>query len=104
MRHFTECCDYLDLHIDGDVTLRQTALHLGYSEYYLSHKFREETGKSFRDYVLQRRLAKAPDLLRNSALTVKDVAEMLHFCSQSYFAEQFKAVYGMSPSKWREAQ
>ena len=103
-RPIQECCDYLDLHMDEDVSLRQMALHLGYSEYYLSHKFREETGKSFRDYVLQRRLAKAPDLLRNSALTVKDVAEMLHFCSQSYFAEQFKAVYGMSPSKWREAQ
>ena len=103
-RPIQECCDYLDLHIEEELTLRQMAAHLGYSEYYLSHKFRQEMGMSFREYLTRRRLSKAPDLLRNHALTIKDISERLRFCSQSYFAEQFREVYGVSPSEWRARQ
>ena len=97
-----ECCDYLDLHSEEELTLQQIASRLGYSEYYLSHKFHQEMGVSFRDYLTKTRLSKAPDLLRNNALSIKDVSERLNFCSPSYFAEQFKAVYGVSPSEWRK--
>ena len=103
-RPVQECCDYIDLHAEEELTLKQMASHLGYSEYYLSHKFRQETGNSFKQYVTKRRLAKALDLLRNNAMSVKDISEHLHFCSQSYFAEQFRAVYGVSPSEWRSQQ
>ena len=75
---------------------------LKYSEYYLSRKFKQEMGVSFKDYLARRRLSRAKDLLRNNALTVREISERMHFCSPSYFAEQFKSVYGVSPSRWRE--
>ena len=100
-RPIQECCDYLDIHLEEELTLKEMAGRLGYSEYYLSHKFRQEMGISFRDHLTRRRLSRAPDLLRNTSLTVREISERLHFCSQSYFAEQFRAVYGVSPSEWR---
>ena len=97
-----ECCEYISLHLEDDLTLKGMAQQLKYSEYYLSRKFKQEMGVSFKDYLAERRLSRAKDLLRNNALTVREISERMHFCSPSYFAEQFKAVYGVSPSQWRE--
>ena len=99
-----ECCDYLSLHLTEDLTMRGMAQRLGYSESYFSRKFKQETGAAFKDYLLSRRLERAEDLLRNSALSVHQISEQLRFCSQSYFAEQFRALYGVSPSAWRRTQ
>ena len=99
-----ECCDYLSLHLTEDLTLRGMAQRLGYSEYHFSRKFKQETGMRFKDYLLAQRLERALDLLRSSSLSIREISEQLHFCSPSYFAEQFRAVYGMSPGRWRSGQ
>ena len=74
-----------------------------YSETYLSRKFRRETGLSFKEYVRRQRLEQAKALLKDSALDIRDVSDRLHFCSPSYFAEQFKAEFGVSPTQWRNS-
>ena len=99
-----ECCEYLSLHLDESLTMRDMARRLGYSESHFSRKFKQETGKLFKDYLLARRLERALDLLRSSRLSIREISEQLHFCSPSYFAEQFRAVYGMSPGRWRSGQ
>ena len=96
-----ECCDYMDLHLKEDLTLKGMAARLGYCEDYLSHRFKREMGVNFRDYLNRRRLEQAKDLLRDNTVTVKQVSETLHFCSPSYFAEMFKQAYGLSPTQWR---
>ena len=97
-----ECCDYISLHVEEELSLKQVAADLKYSEYYLSHKFKEETGMTFREYLLRQKLERAKALLRDNSLTVRDISEKLHFCSPSYFTESFRKVCGLSPSQWRE--
>jgi len=97
-----ECCDYIDLHMEEPFTLGDMAEKLRYSEVYLCRKFKEETGKTFRDYVRSRKLERAKDMMANNSLPIKEISERLGFCSLSYFGKSFKEAYGMSPSEWRQ--
>lgn len=101
-RPVLDCCDYINMHLEEKLSLRDMAERLKYSEAYLSRKFRQETGLSFKEYIRRQRLEQAKALLKDSALDIRDISDRLHFCSPSYFAEQFKAEFGLSPSQWRE--
>ena len=98
-----ECCDYISLHLDENLRLKDMAARLRYSETYLSRKFRQETGSSFKEYIRRQRLDRAKALLRDASLSIQDISDRLQFCSPSYFAEQFKAEFGVSPTAWRES-
>lgn len=56
---------------------------------------------SVRDYVIQKRVEHACDLLRNSNMDIQEVSESLGFTSRSYFGEVFKERMGMSPGEYR---
>ena len=100
----SECCDYIDFHIEENITLEQLSEKVRYSGFYLSRKFKEETGKSIKEYIRLKKLERAKDMLRDNTLTVKEIGERLGFCSQSYLTEQFKREYGATPSQWREIE
>ena len=97
-----EVCDYIDLHLEENPSLNVISKHTKYSESYLSRKFREEMGVPVGTFIMQRRLERATDLLRNNKLTVKEIGERLKFCSSSNFSKHFKDIYGVVPSEWRE--
>ncbi|MBR1757747.1 MAG: helix-turn-helix domain-containing protein [Lachnospiraceae bacterium] len=97
-----ECCDYIDLHLEDDISLKAIAASLQYSPYYLGRKFKEEMGVGINEYVRTKKLALAKDLLMDSTISVKDVSDRLGFCSHSYFSESFKNVYGFTPTEWRD--
>ena len=78
------------------------AKRIGYTPYYLSRKFKEETGKGIKDYIKALRLEKAKTLLATTNMTVADIADELKFCSSSYFSSEFKSVFGILPQKYRE--
>ncbi|MBO6092585.1 MAG: helix-turn-helix domain-containing protein [Oscillospiraceae bacterium] len=96
-----DCCDYINMHLEEKLNLRELAERFRYSETYLSRKFRSETGLSFKEYVRHQRLEQAKTLLQDSSLDIHDISDRLHFCSPSYFAEQFRAEFGISPTQWR---
>ena len=97
-----DCCEYIDTHLEEELSLGLLAERVNYSESYLSHKFKDETGVKIREYIRNKRLERAKALLLSSAVSVQDIATRYHFCSQSYFAEAFKAAYGTTPSQYRE--
>lgn len=98
-----DCCDYINMNLEEELTLHDLAANLNYSEYYLSRKFKQETKLTVTDYIRRQRLELAKDLLRASSLSIQDISEKLQFCSQSYFAEVFRESVGVSPSVWRES-
>lgn len=96
-----QCMDYLELHTDEDVSIEQLAKMTGYTEYYLSRKFKEETHCSLNDYSKIVRIERAKMLLYTTKLSINKIAEQLHFCSGSYFAREFQRFAGMSPAEYR---
>ena len=49
-----------------------------------------------------RRLEQAKELLADTSLSMKEIAQMTGYCNQYYFSSEFKRHFGTSPSQWRE--
>ena len=63
--------------------------------------FIKATGVSPGAYLRQRRLNLAADLMGTQGVSIKDVANMLGYSSQSAFGNAWKKAYGMSPRVWK---
>ncbi len=68
--------------------------------YTLRNYFKEHTGYSPYQYLLNMKIEKAKELLKKGDLSVKEVSFALAFDSPYYFSRLFKAKTGVSPSKW----
>jgi len=91
-------CDRL---ADPDLALADLARASGLSINQLTRRFRGEFGQTPIQYVLHLRLARARDLLRQSALSIKQIAHLAGYRDQGYFTRQFTGVVGSSPSVFR---
>ena len=87
---------------DATLTLENLANKLGYSEFYISRKFREISGMQFRDYLRYRRLAFALKQVRDTEVGILDIAVNYGFSSHEAFTRAFKEAYGISPSEYRQ--
>ena len=77
---------------------------MGYTEYYLTRKFKREMGISLWEYVNRKKVEMAKILLLDNSLTIQDVGSSLNFCSRSYFSEVFQKYAGCSPSSYRRGE
>ena len=96
-----QCCDYIDTHPEEALDVKDLAQAAGYTDYYFTRLFRRETGCGIAAYIRNARLRQAELYLTNTSLTVQEISERLHFCSDSYFAKQFRAYKGCSPAEFR---
>ncbi len=86
---------------DEALTLSSLSKKLGYSEYYLSRKFREISGMHFRDYLRYRSLAFALKDVRDTRKGLLDIAVAHGFSSHEAFSRAFREAYGITPSEYR---
>ncbi len=96
------CCEYIEMHLEEPIALKELADFLGYSEYYLSKKFKSETGSFLKDYIREKRIERAKFLLKNTSLTMQEISARLQFNSQSYFTETFRKAEGITPTEYRK--
>jgi transcriptional regulator GlxA family with amidase domain len=82
---------------DGKQLARQ--LKVGYR--WFRHVFGQQTGFSPRQNILELRLAHARTLLAQSALKIKEIADLSGFVNEHYFSRIFKARAGLTPNEWR---
>lgn len=76
----------------------------GYHPDHFARLFRQATGESPRDFVVRARLEKAAMLLRESELTVTEVAEALGYQNIYFFSRQFREKLGQPPSEYRRGR
>ncbi len=86
---------------DEALTLKSLSEFLGYSEYYVSRKFKEISGMQLRDYLRLRRLAFALRDIRDTKKGILDIALDYGFSSHEAFTRAFGEAYGISPSEYR---
>ncbi len=95
-------CDYIDVNVEGKLSLSEIASHVGYAEYYLSRKFKTETGSSINDYIKKAKIERAKTLLLGTSLSIQEIADQLNFGSRGFFAETFKEITGIPPAAYRK--
>ncbi len=101
-RQIQSCIERIENHIFEDIRLSDLAAEVGYTDYYLSRRFKEETGISVKRYILQEKLKRGSELLCSTADSITSISEKLQFCSPSYFSSRFREQFGCLPQKYRE--
>ncbi len=93
---------YAEEHLAGNLRLRDVAEEFGYSPNYLGRVFRDGYGMSFSDYVLQLRMEKAAQLLRESSWKIYRIADEVGYNNLTYFNRQFKDYFHLTPGDYRK--
>ena len=96
-----KCVDYIEMHLDQKIRAADLAALVGYTEYYLTHKFKEETGLSVTDYAKFAKIECAKVLLKSTDQTVQDIAASLSFGTRNYFSRVFQEITGQTPMEYR---
>jgi AraC-like DNA-binding protein len=74
-------------------------LNISYSSFH--HTFQQHTGSSPHQYLLDLRLVRARNLLTETTLSVKAIAQQAGFDDEHYFCRFFKTKTGLTPGQWR---
>lgn len=98
----SECIEYIYVHIKERITINDLAEHTGFSASYLSHLFKDEVGISISDYIREKKVEKAQNLLKFCDYSLIEIANYLSFSSQSHFIQVFQNQVGITPKKYRD--
>ena len=92
---------YIDREYLNLKTVGQISHFLSYSEYYLSHLFKEKMGITIKQYLTKKKIAHSCELLKTTDLSIEQISEKLMFSSSHSFRRQFKELTGMSPNEYK---
>jgi AraC family transcriptional regulator of arabinose operon len=92
---------YLRLHLERPARLEELARMANLSVSHFSAVFRRELGFSPVDYLARARIRRACELLDTTATPLKEIAETVGFSDPLYFSRVFRAIHGLSPTRYR---
>jgi len=95
---------FIERNFTDKLRLSTVARAAGFSDDYFSRLFRQATGVSFNDYVAQRRIAHAKELLLAKDKRISEVAFACGFESISHFNRSFKQYTSTSPKVYRNTK
>ena len=95
--------EFIDSQLAEPISLGQLAAMCALSEYHFARMFRESFGLPPHQYLLARRMTRARELLRTTALPLGEIALACGFASASHFTNRFRQVLGGTPGEYRLA-
>lgn len=95
-----EITDYVEAHIGSELTTGGIAAVFNYSDAYFCRLFRRVFGRSFRDYLTDRRITAAMSVFDQGEKSVTAAANAVGMPNLSYFAKRFREHTGVSPSEY----
>jgi AraC family transcriptional regulator len=101
-QRLSEIVDYIQSHLDEEMSLSTLAALLNMSPHYFCHLFKRVMGLPPHQYVIQQRVERARLLLKRRDRSIADIALDCGFGNQSHLTKQFKKLYGITPKKYRE--
>jgi AraC-like DNA-binding protein len=96
-----EIVDYVDSHIDEELSVQSLCHHFSYSVAYISAQFSKQMGLPLKQFIITKKIALAKQLLAES-LSVTQVYERCGFGDYSNFIRTFKKTVGVSPLQWQK--
>ena len=93
---------YIDRNFQEIKSVKEISEKLSYSEYYLSHIFKEKMGISIKQYITEKKIAYSKELLKISNLSINEIAEKLGYSNTHSFSQSFKKNTGLSPVQYKK--
>lgn len=94
--------NYLDKNYSQKITLDDLSGRFLINKFYLTRIFKAQFGVSVNNYLLQKRITHAKQLLRFTDQTVEEIGAECGMGDLYYFSRMFKKVEGISPSEYRK--
>ena len=93
---------YIKEHLDEELSVKKLASLAFISSDHLTRLFKKKFGMTVTDYILDRRMKLAAELLKNPDLSITMVSNSVGFGNYSYFTEQFKRFSGLTPRDYQK--
>lgn len=100
---FNDIADYVHYHSSENITVSQIADYFGYNSKYLSSFFKEQSGMTLKQYMLQAKMDCAKAELSDTNHSISQIAYNVGFNDPHNFTNAFKKITGLSPSDYRES-
>jgi AraC family transcriptional regulator len=100
-RQLLQVLEYINEHLNQDIRLADLAQLLGMSQFHFSHLFKQSIGTAPYQYLLQQRVERAKQLLKQTERSIMDIALDCGFNSHSHLSKQFRQFTGMTPRAYR---
>lgn len=93
--------DYIQDNLREELTLEKISQTLSMSPYHFAHTFRQAAGLAPHRYVIKCRIDRAKSLLRDTDLSVSEIAHEVGYSNQSHFSVAFHKATGQTPRAYR---
>lgn len=100
-RQLLQVLEYINEHLDRDIKLADLAQLLGMSQFHFSHLFKQAIGTAPYQYVLQQRVERAKQLLKQTDRSIMEIALECGFNSHSHLSKHFRQFTGITPKAFR---
>jgi AraC family transcriptional regulator len=100
-RQLLHILDYIHEHLDQDIKLADLAALLGISQFHFSHLFKQSIGIAPYQYLLQQRVERAKQLLKQTERSIMEIALECGFNSHSHLSKQFRQLTSITPKAYR---
>jgi two-component system response regulator YesN len=94
--------EFIKKHYIEEINQRMVAEHVYLNPNYFSELFKNETGKSFTEYLIEVRINAAKVLLVKPEVKVYEVGQMVGYNEPVSFNRAFKKIVGVSPAEYRK--
>ena len=101
--YMKEALAFIESNFAKDISIEEIADASGLNRSYFSRLFKETFSVSPQQFLIKYRMTKAGDLLKQSQLSIGQVATSVGYDNQLHFSRAFKNVFGISPSEYRNS-
>lgn len=98
---FAELLQYLEMNFSEPLSLDDASSHVGFSKYHFIRLFKEYTGTTFYEYLTNKRIQHAKELLETN-MGITEIAFSCGFNNQTSFCRTFKKEVGCPPTEYRQ--